>query len=91
MDELEAARLIRDWAKRYAEKNGWRLNPDAKQLDAVIRGLARKMVQHGERYCPCRIMTRDPDVDAKIICPCIYHTDEIRDDGHCHCNLFFRE
>lgn len=58
MDELEAARLIRDWAERYARKMGWILNPDAKQLDAVIRGLARKLTRHGERYCPCRIMTK---------------------------------
>ncbi|HIJ07436.1 MAG: Ferredoxin thioredoxin reductase beta chain [Methanomicrobiales archaeon 53_19] len=91
MDEIEAARLIRDWVKRYAEENGYVLNPDPKQLDAVIRGLARKMVRNGERYCPCRILSGDPDVDKQIICPCIYHKDEIDRDGHCHCNLFFRE
>ncbi|RQD81124.1 MAG: ferredoxin:thioredoxin reductase [Methanocalculus sp. MSAO_Arc2] len=91
MDELEAARLIRDWAERYARKMGWILNPDAKQLDAVIRGLARKLTRHGERYCPCRIMTKDPDIDEKIICPCIHHIDEIEKEGKCHCNLFFRE
>ncbi len=51
MDELEAARLIRDWAERYAAEMGWLLNPDKKQLDAVIRGLARKMIRQGERYC----------------------------------------
>ena len=24
----------------------------------------------------------------KIICPCVYHKDEIREQGHCHCLLF---
>nr|WP_269850493.1 ferredoxin-thioredoxin reductase catalytic domain-containing protein [Methanosarcina horonobensis] len=26
----------------------------------------------------------------KIVCPCIYHKDEIEKDGNCHCELFFK-
>lgn len=81
---------ILSWAKRYAGEKGWHLNSDEKQLAAVMRGLARNKTRHGERYCPCRIRSGDPEVDREIICPCIYHEDEVRDDGHCHCNLFFQ-
>ncbi|MCP1714280.1 ferredoxin-thioredoxin reductase catalytic subunit [Methanocalculus alkaliphilus] len=82
---------ILSWAQQYAEENGWVLNPDTVQLDAVIRGLVRNQMRKGERYCPCRIMTGEPEADTAIICPCRYHTDEIASDGHCHCNLFFNE
>jgi ferredoxin-thioredoxin reductase catalytic chain len=77
------------WAKDYAEEHGWSLNYDERQLRAVIRGLARNQVRHGERYCPCRIRAGDPETDREIICPCIYHADELSEQGHCHCNLFF--
>jgi len=66
------------------------LNRDETQLSAVIRGLARNLTRHGERYCPCRLRSGKPEEDQKIICPCIYHQDEIADDGSCHCNLFFK-
>ncbi|MDD1720196.1 MAG: ferredoxin:thioredoxin reductase [Methanoregulaceae archaeon] len=78
------------WAKDFAEKNGYILNPDEKRLRTVIRGLARNQVKHGERYCPCRIRSGDQEKDRHIICPCVYHGKEIEEEGMCHCNLFFR-
>lgn len=82
---------ILSWAKQYAEENGWVLNPNSDQLRVVIRGLARNQIKKGQRYCPCRVMIGDPEADKKIICPCIFHRDEVTADGHCHCNLFFVE
>jgi len=67
------------------------LNPDEKILDTVIRGLARNEVKSGERYCPCRLRSRDVEKDRAIICPCIYPRDEIAKDGHCHCQLYYRK
>ncbi|NCC49447.1 MAG: hypothetical protein EOM13_10400 [Clostridia bacterium] len=26
-----------------------------------------------------------------MICPCIFHRDEVEDGGSCHCNLYYRE
>jgi ferredoxin-thioredoxin reductase catalytic subunit len=88
-EELEEE--ILKWAEEYARKNGWTLNPDDKQLKTVIRGLARNTVRFGEQYCPCRIRSGDPEEDRKIVCPCIYHRDEVEKDGQCHCHLYFRE
>lgn len=76
--------------KKYAESRGFRLNPDAKVVESVCRGLLANQKKHGARYCPCRMVTGKKDEDRKIICPCIYHRDEIAKDGHCHCNLFVR-
>lgn len=80
-----------DWAKNYASSQGWTVNPDPGKLDVVIRGLLRNKDRFGERYCPCRIRSGDYEKDREIICPCVFHRDEIRDDGQCHCNLFFRQ
>jgi ferredoxin-thioredoxin reductase catalytic subunit len=80
---------ILSWVRKYAEEKGLALNMDNRQLTAVIRGLARNRLKHGERYCPCRIRSGDPEKDRLIICPCAYHEEEIEGEGHCHCNLFF--
>jgi len=45
--------------------------------------------KYGERYCPCRVITGNFEEDKVIICPCIYHKQEIKDWGHCLCRLFF--
>jgi len=81
---------ILSWVGEYARDKGLALNPDDRQLRAVIRGLVRNRLKHGEKYCPCRIRSGDPEKDRLIICPCSYHEEEIEGEGHCHCNLFFR-
>ena len=82
---------ITSWAHRYAEKNGWVLNPDEQERTTVLHGLASNRAQFGKQYCPCRLQSGDLEKDKKIICPCIYHRDEIAKDGHCHCRLFFKD
>jgi len=81
---------IRSWASSYASRKGWVLNPDSKALDIVIRGLVRNCQKFGRPYCPCRLRSGDPEKDSVIVCPCIFHEDEVRDEGNCHCRLFYR-
>lgn len=90
-DEEAIQKSIREWAAEYAASKDWHLNPNDKQLDAVLKGLARNTVRLGERYCPCRMRTGDEETDREIICPCIFHEDELANDGNCHCRLFFRD
>jgi ferredoxin-thioredoxin reductase catalytic chain len=77
--------------KAYAKEKGFILNVDEKQLEAVLRGLARNKERFGEEYCPCRLRSGDPEKDRIIICPCIYHEKEIEEQGTCHCRLFFKK
>ena len=77
--------------KKYAEENGFKLNPNEKIVDGIIAGLKRNEEKYGERYCPCRRVTGDKETDKKIICPCVYHKEEIEKDGRCHCNLFVKK
>jgi ferredoxin-thioredoxin reductase catalytic subunit len=91
MDEKEKIKQqTYEWTAKYARKKGFRLNPDSKMLDLVIEGITNNRIIHGKNYCPCRILTGDEAEDRKIICPCIYHLDEIENDGNCHCELFFK-
>lgn len=91
-NELNA--LVEDIRARcveYAEKKGYVLNPDAKHLETILKGLARLKTKYGEEYCPCRVRSGDKEKDRANICPCAFHEKEIEEDGCCHCQLFFRK
>ena len=81
--------LIKQY-EEYAGENGFKLNPNPKIVEVVVDGLLAREEKLGARYCPCRRVTGDKEEDKKIICPCVYHKDEIEKDGHCHCNLFVK-
>jgi len=80
----------REWLVRYADKKGYILNPDEEILHIVLDGLTRNRNELGHQYCPCRIVTGDKEEDKNIICPCVYHEEEIKTNGSCHCALFFK-
>jgi hypothetical protein len=39
---------------------------------------------------PKRLGSQKRIEDAKKICPCFWHKDEIKKDGHCFCNLYVK-
>jgi ferredoxin-thioredoxin reductase catalytic subunit len=88
MDE-KIEKIIEGYEK-YAKNSGFKLNPDKKLVLMIVKGLLDNQEKHGARYCPCRILTGDKAKDVKIICPCAYHRDEIKEMGHCHCGLFVK-
>ena len=88
MDE-EMEKLIKAY-EDYAESMGFKLNPNKAIVEGVIKGLMARKEKFGEQYCPCRKLEGDKAKDEAIICPCIYHEEEIEKDGHCFCNLFVK-
>lgn len=86
---VETEEEIKNWALEYSKSKGWVLNPDAKQCNAVIKGLSRNSEKRGERDRPCRVRTGDQEKDKAIICPCEFHVHEIEQAGHCTCNFFY--
>ncbi len=81
--------LIKEYGD-YAKKAGFSLNPNRKIVEGIVKLLLGREEKLGERFCPCRRVTGDTEEDKKIICPCIYHKDEIEKDGKCHCGLFVK-
>lgn len=79
---------IRKMLNEYVAHSSYKLNPDKKIIDRVVKGLVMRKVKFGYAYCPCRLVTGDKEKDKNIICPCVYHGEEIERDGECHCNLF---
>jgi ferredoxin-thioredoxin reductase catalytic subunit len=82
---------LRKKLQAYADSQNFKLNPYEKAVEGIINGLLRNRKFKGEIYCPCRIVTGNKEEDKKIICPCIYHKQEIIDMGHCKCMLFWKK
>ncbi|MFW5858320.1 MAG: ferredoxin-thioredoxin reductase catalytic domain-containing protein [Planctomycetota bacterium] len=91
MDLTPEAQAIKKRLDAYLAGTPYTYSPDKEAVARVLNGMARRKEKQGEAYCPCRIVTGEPEADRKIICPCVYHEDEIARDGHCHCRLFVRE
>lgn len=89
-DDFAERMSIREMVEQYAASAPLRLNPDTSVVDRVVAGLEAREKKTGLRLCPCRIAKKDPVENQKIVCPCIYHLEEIERDGHCHCHLFVR-
>jgi len=82
--EDDARKLVED----YAETSPYELSPNTKHVDKIIKSLAKRKFKKGYFFCPCRMLSDNKEIDAKIICPCEYHHDEIKKDGICSCDLF---
>jgi len=81
---------ILELSEKYAKSQGFKLNPDKKIVDIILKGLLKNEKEYGFRYCPCRPLLGDKEEDQKKICPCFWHKDEIKKEGHCKCLLFVR-
>ena len=75
----------------YAEKNGFKLNPDREVVERLIKGMLENEKKFGERYCPCRRVTGNKEEDKGKICPCQFMRKEIEEQGRCLCGLFWKE
>lgn len=88
--EIDVQKLIKEYEK-YAEEHNFLLNTNEALVTNIVRALLKKEALYGARYCPCRVMTGNKQEDEKITCPCIYHRDEIAQQGHCLCRLFVKK
>lgn len=76
--------------EEYAEKNGFKLNPNQEVVKRLIKGILENEKKFGQKYCPCRRITGNPEEDKPKICPCQWNREEIERDGHCFCGLFVK-
>ena len=90
MEEKEEIKKLIEKYKKHAERNGFKLNPDRKTVENLAIGLLAREKKFGGKYCPCRRITGEEEKDKKIICPCAFHQEEIKKDGHCFCRLFVK-
>ena len=79
---------VKKMITKYAERSSFVLNPDDIVVKNIISGLVRNRVKYGYAYCPCREVKGIPEEDARNICPCRTHKEEIARQGICECGLF---
>lgn len=79
---------IRYRLERWLRNMPYRFNPDTSTVDRIIKGLALRRQKYGEEYCPCYVVKEDVEENKGLICPCIYHYEEIAERGICFCGLF---
>jgi ferredoxin-thioredoxin reductase catalytic subunit len=84
---------FREAIQKFTEKNEFQVTPDRDKLEMLLDGVAANETNHGLKYCPCRLQTKDFNEDLKLICPCnfiIHETYRGKPDGECWCGLFVR-
>jgi len=74
--------------ERVAKKRGWYLNPDKELVRSFAEGLLENKKRYGMAICPCRLATGKKEIDRKIVCPCTYAEDDIKEYGKCYCGLY---
>lgn len=74
----------------WAERSGYKLTPDERQLRGLAKGLIKNSGKYGAPLCPCmpKEITGDPVKDEPIACPCVYVENDIHVQGACKCKLF---
>jgi ferredoxin-thioredoxin reductase catalytic subunit len=79
--------------ERFTENNEFQVNPDKEKVKMLLDGVFNNEQNHGLKYCPCRLITKDIEEDLKLVCPCnflIHETYKDKEDGECWCGLFVR-
>jgi ferredoxin-thioredoxin reductase catalytic subunit len=76
---------------KFTENNEFQVNPDREKVNLLLEGIFNNEINHGFKYCPCRLITKDIEEDLKLVCPCnflIHNT--YKEKGECWCGLFKR-
>ena len=79
--------------ERLTVGNEFEVNPDAGKVDLLLTGVFENEKNHGLKYCPCRLRTKNWEEDLKLVCPCnfpIHETYKDVKEGECWCGLFVR-
>ncbi len=80
-----------DAIEKFAEKNEFQVNPDREKVNMLLEGIFNNEKNHGLKYCPCRLITKDFEEDLKLVCPCNFLAhDTYKEKGECWCGLFVR-
>lgn len=76
---------------KFTEKNEFQVNPDREKVNMLLEGIFNNEKNHGLKYCPCRLITKDFEEDLKLVCPCNFLAhDTYKEKGECWCGLFVR-
>ncbi len=84
----EPSKKQQRWMEKYCEKNNYVINPSWMMATNLKSNLCEMEATFGKRYCPCFEPSGDKELDKKMMCPCEFVEEEIKEYGTCHCALF---
>ena len=85
MSEIET---LYDLLKKAQEPKGYYFNKDRERVNDLLSSLLVNKGRYGYMACPCRLASGDRQLDADIICPCVYRVPDVQEFGSCYCNLY---
>ena len=85
MSEIET---LYDLLKKAQEPKGYYFNKDRTRVNDLLSSLLVNKGRYGYMACPCRLASGDRQLDADIICPCVYRVPDVQEFGSCYCNLY---
>lgn len=92
MDQQRVEKLIQRWkdfAARQNDPEKFIINSDTERARLLAEGVLHNEDNHGYKYCPCRLISKDPVADAKLICPCNFKSQKTwKEKKECWCSLF---
>ena len=82
---------IKIW-KEFTDRNkNIKLNSKKDVVERLATGVLNNENQHGLKFCPCRLKTKDREKDLKLICPCNFKMQKTwQEKGECWCSLFVK-
>ena len=78
------------WMQKYIANNNYAINPSWMMSTNLKIWVSEMELTFGKRFCPCFEPSADASLNKKMMCPCEYVEDEIKEYGTCHCALFGR-
>ncbi|MBD3359944.1 MAG: hypothetical protein GF365_04535 [Candidatus Buchananbacteria bacterium] len=76
------------WMNATKYQDEIKLNPNEETLKGLAESMGKYLKEGQQCYCPCRVLSNNPEADRKIICPCYLYMGEIEIWGRCHCSLY---
>ena len=84
----DAVKKQQRWIEKYCAQKHYALNPSWMMTTNLKVWLSEMEATFGKRYCPCFEPSGDKQLDKRMLCPCEFIDDEIKEYGTCHCALF---
>ncbi|MBS3176599.1 hypothetical protein J4457_05175 [Candidatus Woesearchaeota archaeon] len=82
---------LRNAWEQFTDNNDFRINPDKKHVDLIIKGVLENEKRHGLKLCPCQVRDGTRQRDLELICPCNFKIQETwKSKGMCWCGLFVK-
>ncbi|MDX1808387.1 MAG: ferredoxin-thioredoxin reductase catalytic domain-containing protein [Sulfurospirillaceae bacterium] len=77
-----------NWMEKYINQKNYAINPSWMMSTNLKIWLSEMEATFGKRFCPCFEPSSDEVLNKKMLCPCEFIEDEIKEYGTCHCALF---